>query len=68
MKQRIAVPTLNIAGADDPGIKPVTYEASRSHYRGPFTVCVVPGGHFCHRESPRALLPHLLTHLAGEKP
>jgi pimeloyl-ACP methyl ester carboxylesterase len=68
MKPRIAVPTLNIAGADDPALGPETYEASRSHYSGPFEVCVIPGGHFCHRESPAAMLPRLLSHLAGARP
>ena len=68
MKPRIAVPTLNVAGADDPGVAPAIYEATRSHYTGPFSVCVVPGGHFCHRESPTQLLPHLLTHLAAARP
>ncbi len=64
MKQRIAVPTLNFAGADDPGVSPAVYEATRKHYSGAFEVAVIPGGHFCHREAPEALITKLLSHLA----
>jgi pimeloyl-ACP methyl ester carboxylesterase len=67
MKARVSVPTLNVAGADDPGVSPSTYEATRSHYIGRFEVAVIPGGHFCHREAPAALLPRLISHLQSTK-
>ncbi|MCC6337954.1 MAG: alpha/beta hydrolase [Myxococcales bacterium] len=65
MKQRVAVPTLCVAGADDPSVSPAVYEASRRHFTGPFDVAVLGGGHFCHRESPDALVPKLISHLAA---
>ncbi|MDP3157536.1 MAG: alpha/beta hydrolase [Archangium sp.] len=63
MKHRIAVPTLNFAGADDPGVSPSVYEATRTHYSGAFEVAVIPGGHFCHREAPEPLITKLLSHV-----
>ena len=63
MRARVTVPTLCVAGADDPGVAPETYEGTRKHFTGPFEVAVIPGGHFCHRESGPQLLPKLMTHL-----
>lgn len=68
MKERVPVPTLNVAGADDPGVGPETFEKSRKHYSGPFEVHVIPGGHFCHRESADQLIPKLISHLATARP
>lgn len=65
MKARIAVPMLYVAGADDPGVRPSDFEATKGHFASRFEVVAVPGGHFCHRESGPALLPHLLRHLQG---
>ena len=66
MRERVRVPTLCFAGADDPGVGPATYEATRKHFAAGFDVAVVPGGHFCHRESPaevlRTLVPFLRKH------
>ena len=64
LKARVTVPTLCVAGGDDPGVDPATYEATRKHFTGRFEVAVIPGGHFCHRESGAELLPKLLAHLA----
>lgn len=63
MKQKVCVPTLCVAGADDPGVSPETYGATRPHFTAGFEVAVIPGGHFCHRESPAQLLPRLISHL-----
>lgn len=52
MRGRIAVPTLAIAGADDPTVEPSDFEAARSQFSGRYEVAVIGGGHFCHRESP----------------
>lgn len=68
MKRRVAVPTLCVAGADDPGVSPAAYEATRGHFSASFEVAVIPGGHFCHRESAPQLIPRLLSHLAAARP
>lgn len=68
MKTRVAVPTLCVAGADDPGVGVETYEATRGHFTAGFELAVIPGGHFCHRESPARLIPKLLSHLAAARP
>ena len=31
-------------------------------------IAVIPGGHFCHRESPALMIPRLISHLAGARP
>ncbi len=67
MRPRIAVPTLNFAGAEDPGVSPAVYEATRKHYSGAFEVTVIPGGHFCHREAPDLLIAKLLAHLSNHR-
>lgn len=68
MKQRIAVPTLNVAGADDPNVSPATYEATRKHYTGELEVAVIPGGHFCHREAPEQFIERVARFLARARP
>lgn len=68
MKGRISVPTLNFAGADDPGVSPATFEATRRHYTGEFEVAVIPGGHFCHREAPDQFNERLARFLAKPRP
>jgi pimeloyl-ACP methyl ester carboxylesterase len=64
MRGPIDVPTLNIAGGDDPNVSPAVYERTRKHYRGRFEVVTISGGHFCHRESPEQLLAALIPFLA----
>lgn len=63
MRAPIAAPTLYIAGKDDPGIRVTDFETTRPFFTGGLEVLGIPGGHFCHRESPAALLPGLLAHL-----
>lgn len=65
MKDRVPVPTLCFAGADDPGVSPPTFEATRKHFTGAFHVAVIPGGHFCHREAPGEFVARLLIHLGS---
>lgn len=68
MKARVSVPTLNVAGADDPNVSPETYEATRKHYTGEFEVAVIPGGHFCHCEAPDQFTERLARFLAKARP
>lgn len=56
MQGRIAVPTLAIAGAQDPAVAPADFERARRQFTSRYEVAVIPGGHFCHRESPDAFL------------
>ena len=50
--RKIAVPTLVVAGLDDPGPSLDQYERARRKFSGPYRVEALPGGHFVHRESP----------------
>ncbi|MBX3189657.1 MAG: alpha/beta hydrolase [Labilithrix sp.] len=63
MKEPVRAPTLYVVGADDPAVSARDFEGTRSHFPGGLTVASIPGGHFCHREAPDALLPHLVEHL-----
>lgn len=63
MKGPIAVPTLFVAGADDPAVRPSDYEGCRRACPRGFDLLTIPGGHFCHRESPEPLIERLLLHL-----
>jgi pimeloyl-ACP methyl ester carboxylesterase len=56
MRGKVAISTLSIAGADDPVASTPVFEKARRHYTGRYEVGTIPGGHFCHRESPRAFL------------
>jgi pimeloyl-ACP methyl ester carboxylesterase len=61
----IAVPTLALAGADDPNVSPALFEAVRPQFEAGYTVATIPGGHFCHRESPDACLAATLPFLTA---
>jgi pimeloyl-ACP methyl ester carboxylesterase len=69
LRAPVTVPTLCIAGESDPAVSPREFEATRAHFTAGFDVLAVPGGHFCHRESPMqviaGLLAHFRTHDAG---
>ena len=67
MKTRVSVPTLTVAGADDPGVSPAVYESTRKHYAGVFELAVIPGGHFCHRESPELFIRRMLGFLGAPR-
>ncbi|MBX2801905.1 MAG: alpha/beta hydrolase [Myxococcales bacterium] len=62
-RPKISVPTLAVAGADDPGVTPDDYEHARRKFAGPYDVVVLPGGHFVHRESPAATRDAVLSFL-----
>lgn len=63
LKRKVSVPTLCVAGADDPFVSPADYEATASHFTKGFEVLAIPGGHFCHREAPDQLMPVLVRHI-----
>jgi pimeloyl-ACP methyl ester carboxylesterase len=65
----VTVPTLCIAGADDPNLGPAEFEAARAQFAAGYTVATIPGGHFCHRESPEACLAAIVPFFAaGDTP
>lgn len=57
---RITVPTRSVAGADDPGIPPETYEKARRFFKSEYDVVTLAGGHFVHRENPEPFIETLL--------
>ncbi len=63
LRPKIPVPCLSIAGADDPGISPAAFERTRPQFAAGFSVVTVPGGHFCHRESPQAVIDAMVPFL-----
>jgi pimeloyl-ACP methyl ester carboxylesterase len=63
MRAPVTVPALSIAGADDPGVRPEVFESARAQFSGGYEVVAIPGGHFCHRESPRAFLDAVIPFL-----
>ena len=67
--QSLSLPAIYVQGAED-GVNPP--EASTqvpAKFTGPFEFVTLPGvGHFPQREAPDALVPHLLTLLAGDRP
>lgn len=65
LRKPISVPTLMIAGGDDPGVSPQVFEASRKQFSGHCQVVTVPGGHFCHRESPKEVVEAIVAFLNG---
>ena len=56
MRAPIDVPTLCIAGADDAAVNLDVYHSAKHHFSGRYEVVAIPGGHFCHCESPQAFL------------
>ncbi len=65
MRARIAVPTLAVVGEQDPAVTVGDFERQRRHFTGRYEVAAIPGGHFCHREAPEALVTALTKFLQG---
>lgn len=63
MFNKIRVPTMSFAGADDPGVTPAAYEQARAMFSGPYEVVTLAGGHFLHRESGPAFTDRLIGFL-----
>ncbi len=65
LRTPVEVPTLTIAGADDPGLLPPAFEQVRGQFRAGYQVATIAGGHFCHRESPTACLDAIVGFLGA---
>lgn len=63
-ERQIPVDTLCIYGADDPGVGAGDFEIARQRFSGVYQVEQLPGGHFCHRESPDQFAERVLGFLA----
>jgi pimeloyl-ACP methyl ester carboxylesterase len=63
MRAPITVPSLCVLGTADPNVSPKDGEKARTRFRGRYDVVGIPGGHFCHRESPRQLLDAVIPFL-----
>lgn len=64
----ITMPTLTIAGADDPSVAIEAYEAARRKFTSDYTVVALPGGHFVHRESPAEFCDAVSAFLGPAQP
>jgi pimeloyl-ACP methyl ester carboxylesterase len=64
LRAAVQVPTLCLAGTGDPAVTVADFERTRAHFAAGLEVLAVPGGHFCHRESPEPVIDGLLRHLA----
>jgi pimeloyl-ACP methyl ester carboxylesterase len=65
LRKQVTVPTLCVAGADDPNVGVDAFEGARRHYAAEYRVVSIPGGHFCHRESPKAFLDAVVPFIQG---
>ena len=61
--KKISVPTVVVAGLDDPAIQVSVYESAKSKFSGPYAVEALRGGHFVHRESPDGFRDVVLSFL-----
>lgn len=59
----ITVPAVAFSGADDGILRREDFEGAARHYRGPYEVVHMPGGHFLHREHPARFIEELLRRL-----
>ncbi|MCA9619853.1 MAG: alpha/beta hydrolase [Myxococcales bacterium] len=64
LKKPIEVPTLAVAGLDDPAVDVDVYHRAERAFAAGYEVATMPGGHFVHRESPRAFAEAVTTFLA----
>lgn len=62
-KKKVSVPAVAFAGTDDQ-IDVSFFEKARGRYQNSYEVVKVPGGHFMHREHPKAFIDELLRVLA----
>ncbi|MCB9595271.1 MAG: alpha/beta hydrolase [Sandaracinaceae bacterium] len=63
LRGKIRVPTLAVAGLDDPAIGVDAYEKARRKFSADYRVAALPGGHFVHRECPVAFRDAVLDFL-----
>ena len=65
LRAKIEVPTLAVAGRDDPALAPSAYEAAARRFDAEYRVVALAGGHFVHRESPEGFRDAVLEFAAG---
>ncbi|GAB5543491.1 MAG: alpha/beta hydrolase [Sandaracinaceae bacterium] len=63
LKKKIEVPTVAVAGTDDPIAELSDYERAERWFTAGYTVETMPGGHFLHREHPEIFAEKILAHL-----
>ncbi|MFT5432398.1 MAG: pimeloyl-ACP methyl ester carboxylesterase [Myxococcota bacterium] len=66
MQAIIDVPTIAIAGRDDPNISPDAFEPARRFFSAGYRVIELAGGHFCHREEPDVFASRVLAFIHGD--
>lgn len=64
LRAQITVPTVVFAGQDDPMVSPDDFRSGARMFTGGYTVEVMRGGHFMHREHPEPFAALLRPHLA----
>ncbi len=64
LRARIDVSTRVVAGTDDPNAAVSLFHDARRSFAAQYDVVAIPGGHFCHRESPRAFAQAVVPFLA----
>lgn len=60
LRKKVAIPTLCVAGEDDPNLPVAAFHAAARRYTGDYQVQALPGGHWVHRESPDRFIELLL--------
>jgi pimeloyl-ACP methyl ester carboxylesterase len=65
LRAPVEVDALAIAGSDDPSVAPESFESVRPHFTRGYRVQAIPGGHFCHRESPETFSSQVIPFLRG---
>lgn len=63
LRTKITVPTVVIAGSDDPLAEPSDFRRAARMFKGEYILEEVPGGHFMHREHPKEFAARVLGHL-----
>jgi pimeloyl-ACP methyl ester carboxylesterase len=64
LRGKIQVPTLTIAGNDDPALDVAVYHQAARKFAAGYRVVALPGGHWMHRESPNEFREAVLSFLA----
>jgi pimeloyl-ACP methyl ester carboxylesterase len=59
-KRKLAMPTLCIGGTSDPALDEADFARTARYCANDFRLAMIPGGHFCHRESEAAFLAAVL--------
>jgi len=63
LRKPIEVPSVSIAGQDDPLLPAAHYEKGRPFFSKGYDIETMPGGHFLHREDPATFASLVLRHL-----